>query len=158
MLDRLWLVFGFRVWFSRRGDLPHLVQPGAPYDGIKGHRMIDYGEFCFHASGVDEDFRKDGAFDFQCDHQGIVVGHIEIYSFVPWKVTISPFGIVSLGVMMVESLIACREAHDRLSRVSIFLDVIGLIDLKRSRSIDSMQLDWIGMGSIVALRKLKSVS
>ncbi|KAF2536560.1 hypothetical protein F2Q68_00021115 [Brassica cretica] len=59
---------------------------------------------------------------------------------------------------MVESLIACREAQDRLSRVSSFLDAIGLIDLKRSRSIDSMQLDWIGVGSIVALRKLKSVS
>ncbi|KAF2606563.1 hypothetical protein F2Q68_00044974 [Brassica cretica] len=75
-----------------------------------------------------------------------------------WKVTISPFGIVSSGVMIVESLIACREAQDRLSRVSIFLDATGLIDLKRSRSIDSMQLDLIGMGSIVGLRKLKSVS
>ena len=59
---------------------------------------------------------------------------------------------------MVESLIACHEAQDRLSRVSIFLDAIGLIDLKRSRSIDSMQLDLIEMGSIVALRKLKMVS
>ncbi|KAF2576667.1 hypothetical protein F2Q70_00003155 [Brassica cretica] len=31
----------------KRGDHPHLVQPGAPYDGIEGHRLIDYGEFCF---------------------------------------------------------------------------------------------------------------
>ncbi|KAF2538750.1 hypothetical protein F2Q68_00020780 [Brassica cretica] len=80
-----------------------------------------------------------------------------IFSY-SWKITISPFGIVSSGVMMVDSLIACHEAHDRLSRVSIFLDAIGLIDLKRSRSIDSMQLDWNGMGSIVVLRKLKSIS
>ncbi|WZZ33039.1 hypothetical protein YC2023_016440 [Brassica napus] len=59
--------------------------------------------------------------------------------------------------MMVESLIAYREAKDRLSRVSTFLDAIGLIYLKRSRSINSMQLDWIGVGSIVALRKLRSL-
>ncbi|KAF2585348.1 hypothetical protein F2Q70_00035755 [Brassica cretica] len=81
-----------------RGDRPHLVQPGAPYDGIKWHRMIDYGEFCFQ---------------FQID---------------------------------------C------LLRKSILLGAIGLIDLRRSRSIDSMQSDRIGVGSIVALRKLRSVS
>ncbi|KAF3603646.1 hypothetical protein F2Q69_00036409 [Brassica cretica] len=75
-----------------------------------------------------------------------------------WKVTISPFGIVSSNEMMVEPLIASRKAQDRLSRISTFLDAIGLIDLKRSRSIDSMQLDQIGAGSIVALRKLRSVS
>ena len=75
-----------------------------------------------------------------------------------WKVTISPFGIVSSKAMMVEPLIASREVQDRLSGISTFLDAIGLIDLKRSRSIDSMQLDRIGEGSIVALRKLRSVS
>ena len=75
-----------------------------------------------------------------------------------WKVKISPFCIVSSKAMMVEPLIASREAHDRLSKISTFLDAIGLIDLKRSRSIDSMQLDRIGVGSIAALRKLRSVS
>ena len=34
------------------------------------------------ASGVNEDFREDNPFDFQCDHQGIVVGLVELYSFV----------------------------------------------------------------------------
>ncbi|KAF3610380.1 hypothetical protein DY000_02049525 [Brassica cretica] len=56
--------------------------------------------------------------------------------------------------MMVEPLIVSREAQDRLSRISTFLDAIGRIDLKRLRSIDSMQSDRIGVGSIVALRKL----
>ncbi|KAF3539676.1 hypothetical protein F2Q69_00022709 [Brassica cretica] len=73
-----------------------------------------------------------------------------------WKVTISPFCIVSSKAMMVEPLIASREAQDRLSRILTFLDAFGLIDLKRLRSIDSMQLDRIGVGSIVALRKLRS--
>ncbi|KAF3519073.1 hypothetical protein DY000_02061492 [Brassica cretica] len=111
------------------------------------------------ASGVDKDFRKDGAFDFQCDHQGIVVGHIKLYSFVlveshDLSFSYCIFGGDDGGIVNRLS----RSAKDRLSRVSIFLDAIGLIDLKRSRSIDLMQLDWIGMGSIVALRKLKSVS
>ncbi|KAF2616764.1 hypothetical protein F2Q68_00039001 [Brassica cretica] len=66
-----------------------------------------------------------------------------------WSDDIEPFGPAPMTPEL---------PQDRLSRVSSFLDAIGLIDLKRSRSIDSMLLDWIGVGSIVALRKLKSVS
>ncbi|KAF3584436.1 hypothetical protein F2Q69_00029703 [Brassica cretica] len=60
--------------------------------------------------------------------------------------------------MMVELSVASHEAQDRSSRTSTFLDAMGLIDLKNSRSIDSMQSDRIGVGFIVALRKLRSVS
>ncbi|KAF3527276.1 hypothetical protein DY000_02037504 [Brassica cretica] len=74
------------------------------------------------------------------------------------EVTISPFGIITSRAVMVESLVVSREGQDRLSRVSIFLDAIGFVDLKRSRSIDSTQLDRVGVGSLVALRKLRSVS
>ena len=60
--------------------------------------------------------------------------------------------------MMVESSVASSEAHVCLLRVLTFLDVVGFIDLERSGSIDSAQSDRIGVGSIVALRKLRSVS
>ena len=57
-----------------------------------------------------------------------------------------------------ESSVASREVHDCSLRALTFLDAIGFIDLKRSRLIDSAQSDRIGVGSIVALRKLRLVS
>ncbi|KAF3526995.1 hypothetical protein F2Q69_00046829 [Brassica cretica] len=47
---------------------------------------------------------------------------------------------------------------ERSSRLSTFLEMIVFLDLRSSRSIDPMRLSRVWSGSIVALRKLRSVS
>ncbi|KAF2553776.1 hypothetical protein F2Q68_00035314 [Brassica cretica] len=75
-----------------------------------------------------------------------------------WKVKISHFCGVSSNAVIVGLLIVPREVWEYLSRLSTSLDVIDFPDLRSSRSIDSMQSGRIWLESIVALRKLRSVS
>ncbi|KAL0646212.1 hypothetical protein Bca4012_044503 [Brassica carinata] len=64
-----------------------------------------------------------------------------------WKVKISPLCGASSN--------AVRE---RLLKLTTSLVVIDLSDLRSLRSIDPMRSGWTWLGSIVALRKLRSVS
>ncbi|KAF2607086.1 hypothetical protein F2Q68_00044301 [Brassica cretica] len=63
-----------------------------------------------------------------------------------------------LAVVKVGLLIVPRKVWERLWRLSTSLDVIDLPDLRSSRSIDPMQSGRTWVESIVALRKLRSVS
>ncbi|KAF3539821.1 hypothetical protein F2Q69_00022332 [Brassica cretica] len=75
-----------------------------------------------------------------------------------WKVKASPFRGVYSDVMIVGLLIVPRVEWERLSRLSTSFDAIVLLDLRSSRSIDPMQSGRVWLESIVALRKLRSVS
>ncbi|KAL0687774.1 hypothetical protein Bca4012_087451 [Brassica carinata] len=103
-------------------------------------------------------FREGGAVDFQCDHQGIVVRHVELYSFVFVEGHDFSFwyynheggdgGIASRFSQRAGSLVESIDFSlcDRLHR-------FGEIEIDR---FDAVRSGWVG--SLVALRKLRSVS
>ncbi|KAF2598893.1 hypothetical protein F2Q68_00010949 [Brassica cretica] len=71
---------------------------------------------------------------------------------------ISPFCGVSSNAVMVGLLIVPCKVWVRLSELSTSLVVIDLSYRGSSGSVDPMRSGWTRLGSIAALRKLRSVS